>query len=194
MDFTVEQWINGPAGSHPLIDSLMSAVANGAEMAFAALVVAWFLAGLVRRSEPDRRGAVAALLAAAIALAVNQVLSHLWVRERPFVDHPGAVHQLVAHAADASFPSDHAAAAFAIAVILVGVHRRLGVAALGVAVLVSYARVYTGLHYPGDVLAGTVIGVIAAIAVGLWLTPITAAATRLGDRLLVGVRLLPEDG
>ncbi len=62
----------------------------------------------------------------------------------------------------ASFPSGHSAAAFAFAT---GVGRVLpadAVALSGLAALVAYSRVHTGVHYPGDVLAGSLLG--AALA------------------------------
>jgi undecaprenyl-diphosphatase len=183
-DFRLEQWINGPAGSHPAWDSAMKALANGAELIFLAIVAAWFLVGLGRRRTADLVGAVAALIAAALALAVNQVIGLFWTRPRPFVAHPGAVHVLASHAADASFPSDHAAAAFAIAAVLVVLHRRVGIAALVLATAVAYARVYVGDHYPGDVAAGALIGIVSAVVVVRLLhRHVTAAVSAVMPRL-----------
>ena len=72
-----------------------------------------------------------------------------------------------------SFPSGHAASAFAFAA---GVGHRLPVAAAPVhaaAGLVAYSRVHTGVHYPGDVLAGSVLG-----------TAIAQVTTRAVDRCI----------
>ncbi|MDE3101591.1 MAG: phosphatase PAP2 family protein [Chloroflexota bacterium] len=163
MDYRIEQWINGAAGRAPLADTAMIAVAAGAEAAFIALVVVWYLIGWWRRDPADREGAIAALLAAGGALAVNVVLGHVWDRPRPFVAHPATVHLLLAHGTDSSFPSDHAAAGFAIAAVFFAVHRRWGLVALAAAALTAYARVYVGDHYPGDVLAGAAVGVAVAL-------------------------------
>lgn len=190
----MEQWINGPAGSLPVLDTIMKAAATLAEPLFAAIVVVWFLAGWWTGRPQERRGAVAALIAAAGALLVNLIIGHLWARPRPFVAHPTVVHLLVAHSTDASFPSDHAAAAFAIGVVLVVAHRRLGILALAAAVLLSYARVYVGDHYPGDVAGGAVIGVLAALAVLIWLRPIPTAVSRAVDVVLARSRLLSPRG
>jgi undecaprenyl-diphosphatase len=162
VDYQLEQLINGPAGSHPLWDRIMTTVAIGAEPAFIALVVLWFLVGLWYRSPKDRTGAVLAVLAAGIGLVINVVIAHLWFRPRPFAAHPGTVHLLVRHTNDASFPSDHAVGAFAIAGVLFSVHRKLGTVAILGALLVAYARVYVGDHYPGDVAAGGLIGLAVA--------------------------------
>jgi undecaprenyl-diphosphatase len=163
MDFQVEQWINAPAGHTPGLDQVMIGTAVAGEYVFIGVVVLWFAYGWWRRSGLDREGALAALLGAGIALVINAVIAALWFRARPFVAHPTTVHLLVKHSTDASFPSDHASAGFAIAAVLVAFHRRWGIAALAFATLLCYARVYVGDHYPGDVLAGVVIGSVVAV-------------------------------
>ena len=178
MDYQLQQWVNGPAGSHPLLDHLMVGVAQLAEPLFVAGVVLWFLVGWLGDRRQERLGAMASLAAAALALLVNQVLGHLWDRPRPFAAHPGTVHLLVAHSADSSFPSDHAAAAFAIGLVLLAMHRRLGVLALTFAVLLCYARVYVGDHYPGDVAVGALVGLIAGAVAVAWLRPVLSVADR----------------
>ncbi|MGH7877379.1 MAG: phosphatase PAP2 family protein [Candidatus Dormibacteraceae bacterium] len=187
MDYRIEQIINSPAGSHPPIDSLMRALAAYSEPAFIALVVIWLIVGLARRSPQELLGASSALLSAGLALLINVALALLWFRPRPFVSHPGTVHVLLAHSRDSSFPSDHAAAAVAIASIVFVFHRRLGVVALVIALGVGYARVYVGDHYPGDAVTGSVVGLIAAWAIyqayrlsNPWLTQWVKRRTRTG--------------
>jgi hypothetical protein len=60
VDFTIEQWINCPAGTHPFWDGMMSAAAVLSEPLFIALVTAWFLIGWLHRRAEERRGAIAA--------------------------------------------------------------------------------------------------------------------------------------
>jgi undecaprenyl-diphosphatase len=153
VDYQIEQWVNGPAGHHAALDTLMRDAANWGEWIFIGLVVAWFASSWLWGDRTERRFALTALLASGIALGINQILGAIWNRPRPFVAHPHDVHLLLAHAADGSFPSDHAAAGFAVAGVLVAAHRRLGAAAIALAVLMSYARVFVGPHYPGDVVA-----------------------------------------
>jgi len=77
-------------------------------------------------------------------------------RTRPFVAHP-QIHPLyVVHSS--SFPAGHAATAFAGAVVLAFVVRRAAPVLLAVAALIGFSRVYVGVHYPTDVLAGAAIG------------------------------------
>jgi hypothetical protein len=67
-----------------------------------------------------------ALVAAGVALLTNQAIAHLWERPRPFASHPALTHVLGARTTDPSFPSDHAAAAFAIAFAVFAFSRRAG--------------------------------------------------------------------
>jgi undecaprenyl-diphosphatase len=103
-------------------------------------------------------------LSLALAFGLSQGLERLSHEVRPFQSH--AVHQLVAHAPGASLPSDHATAAFAVAFgILLFLDRRAGLALTAAAVLIGVARVWTGLHYPGDILAGAAIAGLSAFSV-----------------------------
>ena len=140
------------------------------------------------------------LIAAAVALAVNQVISHLWDRPRPFVEHPALTHALAARTTDPSFPSDHAAAAFAIAFAVFAFSRRAGIVFLVGAALIGLSRVALGMHYPSDVLAGALIGFGAATLVTTlgrpWVTRLVALVSRVNVPLLRPVwawcrRLLP---
>jgi len=189
MDYRLEQLINAPAGAHPLVDALMRGVANGAEPLFLALIALWFLAGWVRGRPQDRQGALSAFVAALGALAIVQLIDRLWDRPRPFAAHPATVHLLAAHALDASFPSDHVTAACAIAVVLLAYHRRLGVVALLFAALLAYARVYIGVHYPGDVLGGALLGTLGGWLLVTVVAPLMARLRVLVDGLIRQLRL-----
>ena len=106
------------------------------------------------------------LASAGLGLILSQVVSHVWVRERPFVSHPGQTLLLAPPSFEPSFPSDHAVAAFAIAfsVLLVG-GRLAGALFLTVAFVLGITRVFVGLHYPGDVAGGVLVGLVAAVTV-----------------------------
>lgn len=128
------------------------------------------LAGLVligvalSRSWSDGRlaAAVWAGLAGPIAVAINQPLVHAFNERRPFVA-LSHVLVLVHHSADAGLPSDHATLAGAVFAALYLVDRRLAITATVVGVLLAADRVYVGVHYPGDVLAGLALGAVVAL-------------------------------
>lgn len=145
-------------GQTSWLHGFMSAYANSLGIAVFALVLlaGWWIAR--RRREP--RAMAAALWAGigmVIAVGINVAVSNAIAEPRPFVT-LRQVMPLVAHAADPSLPSDHAAFAGAIAAGAWLVSRRLGALATALALLLAFARVYTGVHYPGDVLAGLGLG------------------------------------
>jgi undecaprenyl-diphosphatase len=99
-----------------------------------------------------------------LAFAMAAILGRLSSEQRPFQSHQ--VHQLIAHGPGVSMPSDHATAAFALAFgIYAFVDRRWGLAFTAAALLIGLARVWSGVHYPGDILAGTIIAALAALEV-----------------------------
>lgn len=117
--------------------------------------------GSGRAREQNRHVLVAAGLTFLASLAINQVVLLFVHRLRPY--ELGLTHLLVSPSSDASFPSDHATAAFAIAGAFLahGALRRGGAFAVA-AVLVSLTRVYVGTHYLSDVLGGAMVGLCVA--------------------------------
>ncbi len=128
--------INGLAGHSSALDSAMIFGANDMILALPLLLLlAWF--ALARWSpysrwlttrfgaqvaERDRwlgqRALLTSFIGVGLALALNILLGALIFEPRPFISHPTLVHKLIAHAADASFPSDHEAVSMAIALAL----------------------------------------------------------------------------
>jgi membrane-associated phospholipid phosphatase len=96
-------------------------------------------------------------VATLIAVALNQPLGRLVGEARPYVTHPHIL-RLAAPTSDFSFPSDHAVMGGAVAVGLLLANRRLGLVAAVLALVLAFARVYIGAHYPWDVLGGLTFG------------------------------------
>ncbi|MET9022776.1 phosphatase PAP2 family protein [Actinopolymorpha sp. NPDC004070] len=97
-----------------------------------------------------------------VAVGVNQPIVHGVHEARPYTALPHVL-VLVTRSADYSFPSDHATMAGAVTAGLFLVGRRLGLVGLLAAVVMAFARVYVGAHFPGDVLAGLVVGAAVSL-------------------------------
>jgi undecaprenyl-diphosphatase len=192
VDWTVFHAANGVlVGRDWLEDPVTTALGVAVPMYAVATLALWLLAhpyGLTRW----KRATVAALFSASLALLANQAIAHQWDRPRPFAAHPAATHLFAAPSPDASFPSDHAAAAFAIAVAILVFSRRAGAVFLAAATLIAVSRVVVGLHYPSDVLAGAAVGTAAALLTTQFGMPLVDLAVRAGsavtDPLLARLR------
>ncbi|MFH8788171.1 bifunctional phosphatase PAP2/diacylglycerol kinase family protein [Streptomyces roseoverticillatus] len=115
---------------------------------------------------PARRAALrgAASLAVASA-AVNTAGKRSVRRVRPVLDAVPAIRRLSRQPITTSFPSGHSASAVAFVTGVALENPLWGLALAPLAASVCFSRVYTGVHYPGDVLAGAVLGAGAAFAV-----------------------------
>lgn len=182
MDWRVYHAINTFVSHHSWVGSLFRFIETYGTYAIGiAAVVLWLLA----RPGGDRKWKLAAgsaLGAAALALIVNHIISSIWHRDRPFQTHHVA-HIWGARKTDASFPSDHSSAAFAIAIAVLLLDSLAGVLFLALAVLIAVGRVIVGEHFPGDVLAGAVIGTVSAYVVVTFARPLIRFLVRLVERV-----------
>jgi undecaprenyl-diphosphatase len=150
------------------INNLSGNGALDAVMKFSAKYVIFLMVVAVAVLAVDqlRRHRLVPVVATAVGLVFTFVLgligAALYSERRPFQTHH--VHELIAHAPGQSFPSDHATAAFGLALATFAfLSRRWGAALFVVALLVGFARVYVGIHYPGDIGGGFLA---AAVGVG----------------------------
>jgi len=116
------------------------------------------------------RARIGLLVAFAVALVLSdfvgaQVLRPLIGRMRPcFALAPGSVRWLAAASDVGSLPSLHASNFFAMAVVARARSRAVGAVAFAIAAAVALSRVYVGVHWPTDVLAGAVWGTLCGMA------------------------------
>lgn len=98
-----------------------------------------------------------------IAALVSQIIKRLWRRPRPSACIKGF--QALMDDPDAfSFPSGHTAAAVAVAIALTGLGGLIPLVAWGFALAVGISRIYLGAHYPFDVSAGALLGMLSGFA------------------------------
>ena len=111
-----------------------------------------------------RRAAVNGFASTALtSVVVNLVLKPLGARRRPDRSaHRVPISRQVAMPRSTSFPSGHAASAFAFATGVASALPQAGIPLAAAASLVAYSRVHTGVHYPLDVVAGSVTGMALA--------------------------------
>ncbi len=116
----------------------------------------------LRGSLPDRRDLAIALAAVAIALSLAQGVGIAWPHARPFAQHIG--HQLLAHEPDPGFPSDHAIVFFTLGFALLRSRRWswIGLPLLAAGMLVGWARVYLGVHFPFDIIGAVPVAVVSS--------------------------------
>lgn len=122
-----------------------------------------FLTLLLFLFKKTRRAALASALSMLLTLlVVNILLKPLAARIRPYEVIEG-LRYIVAKESEFSFPSGHSANSLACAWVLFRMcDKRIGVPALILALLIALSRLYVGVHYPTDVLAGVAIGMLLA--------------------------------
>ena len=112
------------------------------------------------------------MLAAMLAgLLIGEVaLKHIVCRPRPFQDFPQYTALLIPPPSGWSFPSGHSCASFAAATAVFRRDKRFGAGAYVLAGLIAFSRVFLFVHYPTDVLAGSLLGLLCGLAAS-WFFP-----------------------
>ena len=182
-DLSGYHMINQWAGHVPILDKFMSFTAQYALELYALLfIIAWFT--LPKSEETRRHALIVAGFSGILALIINVLVSHVWFRPRPFVSLPkGSFTQLIPHSIDASFPSDHVSGSFGFAAASwKRTDRWVSYSFTSLAILVAIARIYVGVHWPTDVIAGAIVGLLSARimwAVNSLVKPISQVGLRL---------------
>lgn len=112
-----------------------------------------------------RRCGVCMLAGMAVgALIANVTLKPLVARARPCWIND-TVRLLIENPSDYSFPSGHSQVSFVSATAIYNHNKKWGIAAYMLAILIAFSRLYLYVHFPTDVLAGAVIGIVVGAAV-----------------------------
>lgn len=155
----------------PTLDMPMTWVSNAANYGRLWVVIAAALGAV--GGPRGRRTAVRALTALSVtSVTANLVVKEVLPRRRPERENATASRG-TRMPMSSSFPSGHTASAFAFATAVTAEFPLLAVPLFGLATLVGYSRVHTGVHYPTDVIAGATLG----FAVG---TVVREATLRVG--------------
>ncbi|MER2256382.1 MAG: undecaprenyl-diphosphatase [Priestia megaterium] len=157
VDYTIFHAVNQYASHVKPLDSLMVFFADYAQYV---LIVLLGLFLLINKNG-SRVVAFQALCACATGVIINKVISLFAYRDRPFISHH--VNQLIDHAANSSFPSDHATSALVITFTIWLHFKRSGRMWVFMGALIAFSRVWVGVHYPFDVLTGAILGCVLAL-------------------------------
>ncbi|AEW97248.1 phosphatase PAP2 family protein [Streptantibioticus cattleyicolor] len=145
-------------GAEPVLPRLSRAADHG---------VLWLAGAGALAVAGGRRGRRAALRGvgslALASLVVNTVGKRSVRRARPVLDEVPVLRRLARQPFTTSFPSGHAASAAAFATGVALQASRWAPVVIPVAASVAFSRIYTGVHYPSDVLAGAAVGTAAAL-------------------------------
>ncbi|MGW6691223.1 phosphatase PAP2 family protein [Streptomyces sp. NPDC054961] len=175
-------------GADAVLPRLGRAANHGVLWGGTALAIAAFGSAGARKAAG--RGVASLALASA---TINTIGKWSVRRPRPLLDGVPAVRQLATQPRTTSFPSGHSASAFAFAAGTALQSPALGALLLPVAASVAFSRVYTGVHYPSDVVTGAALGVAAGFLVRRLTRDAEEARIVPGDeRTAVGVPALPD--
>ena len=166
-------WLNQGVGRFYLLDGVAYVVVSDY---FIPLVMClwglglWFCGKDVQARSRNQKAVLAAAISLGFANLAVLLLNQAIFRERPFVQYE--LTNLLYSPTDSSFPANPAALAFAFATAIWLRNRRAAVVPLILAGLWGFTRVYSGLFYPSDVVAGALIGMVVAILITVGLRAI----------------------
>lgn len=156
IDLRLLQQINGPASS---ADGFWRGVSKSDYVFVTATPVAMLITGIARHDKELKIKAIETGGAILLSEGVTVILKDITKRQRPYLAHPDLIIGK-SNSVDYSFPSGHTSTAFAAATSLSLAYPKWYVIApsFAYASAVGYSRMYLGVHYPSDVLAGAAIG------------------------------------
>jgi undecaprenyl-diphosphatase len=195
LDHRIFLWISGLAGKFGPLDWAASHLANDYFIPAIIAMIAFGLWFTGRTPEERRRNQWGFIYAATgvgfSALAVLVMNDH-YFRPRPYVTFPQVlpqVNRLFYQPTVSSFPSYPAALTFAFAFGIWLQNKKVGLVLFGLAALMSLARIYVGVHYPSDIVAGAAIGIVVTYLCSwipkLILRPITNFLILILERLFL---------
>lgn len=157
LDFYLFHFINQFAGENVCLDSTAIFFAEY----FQYVLVLFLFLFLLKDFKKYRLMIIQTFIAAIFArFIIVEIVRYLMPRVRPFVENN--INLLVIHNPnEASFPSGHAAFFFAITTVVYLYNKKTGIVFFIASFLISISRVFTGVHWPLDILAGAIAGIFS---------------------------------
>jgi undecaprenyl-diphosphatase len=154
LDFLIFQTINNFSGKFLFLDKIAIFFAEYA--GYLLLLVLALL--LIKDFKKYKDLVIKSLLAAFVSrFVIAEIIRHFYFRARPFIEN--AVNLLITHKPTASFPSGHASFYFALSAVVYFYNKKLGAIFFLTSFLMGISRIYCGLHWPSDILAGALVGI-----------------------------------
>lgn len=155
MNMELFRLINNLANKNTVLDKIMIFFSKDVPYIFMAVIAIVFILGVTKKNCDYRKVAFNTFIITVINLILSLIIGGIYYVDRPFVHNK--VNLLLPHAADASFPSDHATGTMSIALGLTKYNKLLGRILTVISIIVGFSRVYVGHHYPMDVIGAYII-------------------------------------
>lgn len=146
---------------NPVLDKIMIVLSIIGDAGLLWIGVAILLICMKKYRKCGLQVAVAMLLTFIVG---NLILKNMIHRDRPCWIDP-SITLLVKSPSDFSFPSGHSMNGFTASVSILLCDKKLGIAAVILAAAIAFSRLYNFVHFPTDVIAGIVIGIVSALFV-----------------------------
>ena len=152
MDYCLFQKINNLAGQWLFLDNTGRFFAEYLPyvLVFLVLLIFW------KRWKIILQGLLAALVA---KFFIIDFIHLFWYRQRPFVERE--ITSLIGKIDQASFPSGHTAIFFALSTIVYSYNKKAGLGFFIASFLMAVSRIFVGVHWPSDILAGILVGIFS---------------------------------
>lgn len=164
MDNTILNFIQNNM-HNKVLDKIMIAITSMGNMGLIWIIIS--IALIINKKY--RKVGVYSLIALILVTVLGEgILKHLFERPRPCVNIPQS-QLLIKKPTSYSFPSGHSGSSFACAVVLSYYFKKYAVLIYGFATTIAFSRLYVYVHYPSDVLVGTILGLLSGfLVVFMW--------------------------
>tara|TARA_B100000686_G_C16800440_1_gene985579 strand:- start:5466 stop:6044 length:579 start_codon:yes stop_codon:yes gene_type:complete len=157
-------WINSFAGKSSIVDNLASILCSDhffPVLLSLLLLGLWFGSNNLKNRVIYQKCVFISFIGLAIANLNVALVNFIFFRDRPFNNHE--VTLLFYEPTDSSFPSNAIAATTALACGIWIANKRLGSISFGAVLIFGFIRVFSGIHYPIDILGGLLIGILSTV-------------------------------
>ena len=157
-------WINSFAGKSSIVDNLASILCSDhffPVLLSLLLLGLWFGSNNLKNRVIYQKCVFISFIGLAIANLNVALVNFIFFRDRPFNNHE--VTLLFYEPTDSSFPSNAIAATTALACGIWIANKRLGSISFGAVLIFGFIRIFSGIHYPIDILGGLLIGILSTV-------------------------------